>query len=87
MLFRSYYLKNSLFHAKVGLFVMVAVLSIYPTLTFLRWRPALSAGQAPIMSDSSARWVKLTIRLELLLLLLVPLLASLMARGFGVMPG
>ncbi|MBU0566118.1 MULTISPECIES: DUF2214 family protein [Stutzerimonas stutzeri subgroup] len=83
----DYYLKNSLFHAKIGLFVVVAVLSIYPTLTFLRWRPALSAGQAPIMSDSSARWVKLTIRLELLLLLLIPLLASLMSRGFGVMPG
>ena len=36
----DYYLKNSFFHAKVGLFVVVAVLSIYPTLTFLRWRPA-----------------------------------------------
>ncbi|HBC22541.1 MAG TPA: DUF2214 domain-containing protein, partial [Pseudomonas sp.] len=77
-------LKNSFFHAKVGLFVVVAVLSIYPTLTFLRWRPALAAGQAPTISSGSARWVKLTIRLELLLLAMIPLLAALMARGFGV---
>ncbi|WP_391486485.1 DUF2214 family protein, partial [Leclercia adecarboxylata] len=41
----------------------------------------------PDVSSSTARWVKLTIRLELLLLLLIPLLAALMARGFGVMPG
>lgn len=83
----DYYLKNGFFHAKVGLFVVVAVLSIYPTLTFLRWRPALTAGQAPTVSSGSARWVKLSIRLELLLLALIPLLAALMTRGFGVMPG
>ncbi|EWC41145.1 DUF2214 family protein [Stutzerimonas stutzeri] len=83
----DYYLKNSLFHAKVGLFVVVAVLSIYPTLTFLRWRPALAAGQTPVVSGSCARWVRLSIRLELFLLLLIPMLAVLMARGFGVMPG
>ncbi|HAQ24645.1 MAG TPA: DUF2214 domain-containing protein, partial [Pseudomonas sp.] len=27
----DYYLHNSLFHAKIGLFVLVALLSIYPT--------------------------------------------------------
>ncbi|MCQ4295632.1 DUF2214 family protein [Pseudomonas stutzeri] len=83
----DYYLQNSLFHAKVGLFVVVAILSIYPTLTFLRWRPALSAGQTPDVSSSTARWVRLTIRLELLLLLMIPLLAALMARGIGVITG
>ncbi|AWL00493.1 DUF2214 family protein [Stutzerimonas stutzeri] len=83
----DYYLNNSLFHAKVGLFVAVAVLSIYPTLTFLRWRPALAAGQAPVLADGTARWVRLSLRLELLLLALIPLLAALMARGFGVKPG
>lgn len=82
----DYYLNNSFFHAKVGLFVVVALLSIYPTVTFLKWRPALKAGQIPAISPTKARWVKLVIRIELLALLLIPLLAALMARGIGVKP-
>ena len=82
----DYYLNNSFFHAKIGLFVVVALLSIYPTVTFLRWRPALQAGQAPVLSPASNRWVKLIIRAELAALLMIPLLATLMARGLGVRP-
>lgn len=82
----DYYLNNSFFHAKIGLFVVVALLSIYPTVTFLKWRPALKAGQIPLISPAKARWVKLVIRIELLALLLIPLLAALMARGIGVKP-
>ena len=82
----DYYLNNSFFHAKVGLFVVVALLSIYPTVTFLKWRPALKSGQVPSISPTSARMVKLVIRIELLALLLLPLLAAFMARGLGVIP-
>ncbi|MCQ4274881.1 DUF2214 family protein [Stutzerimonas degradans] len=81
----DYYLQNSLFHAKVGLFVAVAVLSIYPTVTFLGWRSALRNRQVPAISAPTARWLTWVIRLELLLLLVIPLLAALMARGFGVL--
>jgi putative membrane protein len=80
----DYYLNNNFFHAKIGLFVLVALLSIYPTVTFLKWRPALKAGQVPPISPATARWVKTVIRIELLALLALPLLATLMARGFGV---
>lgn len=80
----DYYLKNSLFHAKIGLFVLVALLSIYPTITFIGWRRALKSGELPTVGPQTGRWVTLVIRVELLLLLSVPLLAALMARGFGV---
>ncbi|HAW24796.1 MAG TPA: DUF2214 domain-containing protein, partial [Pseudomonas sp.] len=82
----DYYLNNSFFHAKIGFFVAVALLSIYPTVTFLKWRPALKAGQVPSITPSAARWVKTVIRIELLALLLIPLLATFMARGLGVIP-
>ena len=82
----DYYINNSFFHAKIGLFVVVALLSIYPTVTFLKWRPALKAGQIPVITATTTRWVKLIIRIELLALLMIPLLAALMARGFGVIP-
>lgn len=80
----AYYLGNSLFHAKVGLFVLVALLSILPTFVFLNWRNQLKAGQVPSVSPRQAKQVIMTIRLELLLLLIIPLLAVLMARGYGV---
>ncbi|RMI01197.1 DUF2214 family protein [Stutzerimonas nitrititolerans] len=80
----DYYLHNSLFHAKIGLFVLVALLSIYPTVTFLGWRGALKAGELPKVTARTGRWVTLIIRIELLVLLSIPLLAASMARGFGV---
>ncbi|WP_372876341.1 DUF2214 family protein [Pseudomonas sp.] len=80
----AYYLHNSLFHAKFGLFILIALLSILPTRVFLNWRNDLRAGQVPQLSARLGRLVIMCIRLELLLLLILPLLAALMARGFGV---
>ncbi|WP_152226447.1 DUF2214 family protein [Pseudomonas sp. SCB32] len=80
----EYYLHNSLFHAKIGLFVLVALLSILPTMTFLNWRNDLKAGRVPQVSTRQSRLVTMTIRLELLVLLILPLLATLMARGYGM---
>lgn len=80
----NYYLGNSLFHAKVGLFILVGLLSILPTVVFFNWRNAVQAGQVPQPSSRQVRLVTWVIRLELLLLLLIPLLAVLMARGHGV---
>lgn len=80
----DYYLNNSLFHAKVGLFVLIGLLSSLPTFVFLNWRNLLKAGQVPEISARMAKLVIMTIRLELLLALVLPLLAALMARGYGV---
>ena len=79
----DYYLHNGLFHTKVGLFLLIGLLSIVPTLTFFNWRNALLAGQAPDISPATARRTIWVIRLELLLLVCLPFLASLMARGVG----
>ncbi len=80
----DYYLGNSLFHAKVGLFILVGLISVAPTFAFLNWRNSLKAGEVPQVSARQARLVIMVIRLELLLLLAMPLLAVLMARGYGV---
>lgn len=79
----DYYLGNSLFHAKVGLFILVGLISVVPTFVFLNWRNSLKAGEVPQVSARQARLVIMVIRLELLLLLALPLLAVLMARGYG----
>jgi len=41
----SWYVSQPLFHVKVTLFVLVALLSIKPSLTFRRWVRALADGQ------------------------------------------
>lgn len=79
----AYYLSNPLFHAKLGLFALVGLLSLYPTLTFLGWRNSLRQEQAPSVDSGRAKRVTMVIRIELLGLLLIPLLAALMARGVG----
>lgn len=79
----DYYLHNGLFHAKLGLFLLVGLISILPTLTALNLRPALQAGIAPEIKPRRLQVVLWTIRLELLLLATLPVLASLLARGYG----
>ena len=80
----DYYLGNSLFHAKVGLFIVIGLISVVPTFVFLNWRNSLQASEVPQVSARQAKLVTGVIRLELLLLLVIPLLAVLMARGHGV---
>ncbi|MDN3919075.1 DUF2214 family protein [Roseateles violae] len=79
----GYYQANLFFQIKLGLFLAMGLLSIVPTLRFLRWRPELKAGRAPALSDSQYRQVALCLRLQMLMLPLVALCASLMAHGFG----
>ncbi len=83
----DFYLHNWVFHLKVGLFILIGLLSILPTLTFFNWRNELLAGQPPKISDGGIKRTVWIIRLELLLLVCIPLLASLMARGIGYSAG
>jgi putative membrane protein len=43
----AWYTGNPLFWVKMGLFAFVAVLEMWPMVTFIRWRIARAAGRAP----------------------------------------
>jgi putative membrane protein len=73
-----YYTKNWVFHTKITLFILVGLLSIYPTLFFLRNRKG--DPQQVVDVPSRVFWM---IRFELVLLFIIPLLAGLMAHGVG----
>ena len=79
----QYYLHSAPFIAKMVLFVIVGVLSIYPTLEFLSWRKALALGEVPAVSEEKMNTVRLILRLELAGAVLIVLCAALMARGIG----
>jgi putative membrane protein len=79
----DYYFDSGPFLAKLALFVVVAVLSIMPTVQFMGWRKALKAGQVPQLDDARRRRIRVIIHIELTLLFLIMLFAALMARGIG----
>lgn len=78
-----FYMQNAAYHAKFTLFVIMAVAWSYPAIKFLGWRRTLKDGGTPAMSDTEARRVFMAIRIQLLILVLIPLLAAMMVRGVG----
>jgi putative membrane protein len=78
-----FYTGNPLFHAKISLFVLAALISAYPTVQFFSMRADIRAEQTPELPPALINRLKLLIRIELTLIVCVPLLAVLMGRGFG----
>ena len=76
-----FYMQNGAYHTKFALFVLMALLWLYPAVKFFAWRRALRHGAAPALSDAEGRRVLMAIRAQLLILVFLPLLAAMMARG------
>lgn len=81
---KAFYAASPFFQAKLGLFVVIGLLSIYPTIRFIRWRPQTRQGRAPDVAEREYKLIMLVLRVELVLLLGMALCASLMARGVGL---
>ena len=79
----DFYLHNPWFHAKIGCFVLVGLLSILPTLRFVRWRKALrvDAGFVPPAAEVAA--MARIIRFELVLVAAILVFAAMMVRYGG----
>lgn len=73
-----YYSKNWVFHTKITLFIIVGLLSIHPTVFFIKQRKGNPNEEINV--PKSVLWA---LRVELLLLFIIPLLAGLMAKGVG----
>lgn len=74
----EFYSKNWIFHLKLSLFVCIGLLSIYPTIFFLKNRKG--NPEEVVAIPNKIFWM---LRLELLLLFIIPLLAGLMAKSVG----
>jgi putative membrane protein len=79
----DFYLSSWPFYVKVGLFVAVALISLQPTLTFIRWRRALDHDSAFRVGDEERRRVRRYLMIEVHLAALIPVFAVMMARGLG----
>lgn len=73
----EFYSSNPVFHTKLGLFILVALLSVVPTVFFVKNR---NITESEILVPG---YVVLLARIQLIFLLILPALAVLMARGYG----
>lgn len=74
----TYYSHNALFWAKIATFLLIGLLSLPPTVAYIRWR---RAGETPTPPEI-ARLRRLLVA-ETALFLLLPVFAAAMARGYG----
>ncbi|WP_086541793.1 DUF2214 family protein [Algoriphagus antarcticus] len=74
----EFYSQNFIFHIKITLFATIGILSIYPTVFFIR-----NAKGNPLDIIQIPKTIFMLLRLELVILVIIPLLAGLMAKGIG----
>jgi putative membrane protein len=80
----DFYLHNPWFHAKLGAFVLAALLSLWPTLRFLKWRKALKADPSYLPAPAEAAGLRRIVRIELALVAVILVCAAGMARYGGL---
>jgi putative membrane protein len=78
----QFYLASPLFWVKMALLGAILVLEIWPMITFIRWRIARGRGGMP--DTSRARGLFVVNQVQLALVVLMVFVASLMARGVGL---
>ena len=83
---RAYYLTNPVFHVKMGLFVLILLLELWPMMTLLRWRRSFSAGESAerLMTSGAGRRIATISHVEALVVVVMVFVAVALARGLGL---
>ena len=80
----NFYIHSPFFWVKMTAFVIVAVLSINPTMRFIRWNKVLRQNDTPEISEAEYKRTRLLLWLELAGIVIILLAAPMMARGIGM---
>lgn len=75
----DFYSSNPVFHTKITLFLIVGIISIYPSVFLGKGKKG--DPEEIVTVPKGLIW---SVRIELLLLFLMPLLATLIGRGIGI---
>ncbi len=71
----SFYLENGVFHAKLTLFIIIALLSIYPSIFYIKNK------NRAVESIKMPKVIIMLVRVQLALLFILPFMGVLIARG------
>jgi len=77
-----YYLHNRFFWAKMGLLAAILLLEVAPMISLIRWRAAVARGSVPD-TRAASRFARISF-VQTVLVVLMVLAATAMARGYGV---
>jgi putative membrane protein len=80
----DYYLQNHVFWGKMALLLVILVLEVPPMVTLIRWRVLLARGEMPD-TGRAGRFARISY-VQAILVLLMVLAATAMARGIGTVP-
>jgi putative membrane protein len=80
----AFYSHNPFFWLKMNTFLIVGLLSIDPTIRYLRWNKVLKENQAPEIDDKEFKRTRLLLSLEVIGLAIILFAAAMMARGIGM---
>jgi len=79
----AFYQGNPMFWIKMALFVAVGLASIPPTMHYIRTAKRIRTSEI-VLDDADYRRIRFYLTAQLVLFALIPLAATLMARGIGL---
>jgi len=80
----NFYFNNPFFWVKMAAFLLVALISINPTIRYIRWNKSMKQNIAPLIGDDEYKRTRLLLSLELVGIIVILLAAPLMARAVGM---
>lgn len=79
-----FYSQSPFFWVKMNTFLIVGLLSIDPTIRYLRWNRIIKEGKAPEIREGEFKRTRIVLWLEVIGLAIIMLAAAFMARGIGL---
>jgi putative membrane protein len=76
-----FFTHNPVFWTKMALFVIVALLSIAPTIAYLRWNKRRQPDGSIVLGDAEFRRIRGFLVAQVCIFVFIPLCATLMAGG------
>jgi putative membrane protein len=80
----AFYSANPVFWVKMALFVLVGLMSVPPTIHYIRTAKSTSGDGEIVIPERRFRHIRGHLWGQLALFALIPLMATLMARGIGL---
>ena len=80
----NFYLNNPFFWVKMAAFLLVGLLSIDPTIRYIRWNRTLRQNEVPEISETEYKRTRFLLSLEVIGIGVILLAAPMMARGIGM---
>ena len=80
----NFYIHSPFFWVKMTAFLIVGLLSIDPTIRYIRWNKTLKEDTAPEIDETEFKRTRLLLWLELAGIAIILFSAAMMARGIGM---